>query len=271
MAKKRTGEDWERRTEDLADFSAFPEVLAQFKVHVEASVTLLGRRVQALAQRALKTGPRASARDFAAYFALRDAATTLLGVLKLIDHAITRTPLEADDLLYVSTCVVSSLIDARGLASADRRELERHLENCQMVLNWTVHTLEKSGINAGHLRAVAIGSRTPETLGCAMSSLQCVRNRTRRTPMASVQIPQGGGFKPITCDHELVLEWLNQTRTRCCTATRFASIGPIRNRRTVGKLFKELFAIGLVHQPYGPKKGYAITEAGAARLMKPVG
>lgn len=266
MAKKQNGGKWEPRTEDLADFSAAPDVLVRFKAHIEASLASLGRRVQALAQRALKSTPHVSAQHLAAYFALRDAAATFLGVLKLVDQAIARTPLEADDLVYVSTCVVSSLIDARDLNPADRRELDRHLENCQMVLNWTVHSLEKSGIDAGHLRAVAIGSRTPETLACAMSGLQCVRNRTRRTTMVPVQVPQGGGFKPITSEHEMLLERLNRTPTRCRTVSRLAIEGPVRNRHTVGKLLRQLLAIGLVYQPYSNKKGYAITPEGSARL-----
>lgn len=69
----------------------------------------------------------------------------------------------------------------------------------------------------------------------------------------------------LTADHESILAVLAKTPTKCRTVIDISSCGLIRNRETVGRLLRELAAFGLVHRPYGRRKGYALTEAGRKR------
>lgn len=70
----------------------------------------------------------------------------------------------------------------------------------------------------------------------------------------------------LTVDHELVLKTLARTPHRCVQIADLAAIGPIRNRETVGSLLKDMASFGLVHRPYGRRKGYALTKAGLDRV-----
>ena len=75
----------------------------------------------------------------------------------------------------------------------------------------------------------------------------------------------------LTPDHERVLSVLAKTPTKTLTITRVAAIGPIRNRETVGRLLKALATMGLVDLPHGPRKGYALTSSGLARVKSSAG
>lgn len=73
----------------------------------------------------------------------------------------------------------------------------------------------------------------------------------------------------LTEDHEAVLKTLARTPYRCMQIAQLAAVGPIRNRETVGTLLKEMARFGLVHRPFGRRRGYALTGPGMdrARLL----
>lgn len=70
----------------------------------------------------------------------------------------------------------------------------------------------------------------------------------------------------LTRDHEAILAVLGKTPTKCKTVIDVAAAGPLRNRETVGRLLRELADAGVVHRPFGSKKGYALTDPGLKRL-----
>lgn len=71
----------------------------------------------------------------------------------------------------------------------------------------------------------------------------------------------------LTNDHELILAVFGgQKRTKFISVNGVASAGSIRNRETVGRLLAELKGLGMVDRPFGPRKGYALTDAGRKRL-----
>ncbi len=70
----------------------------------------------------------------------------------------------------------------------------------------------------------------------------------------------------LTTDHESILAVLGKTPTKCKTVIDVASAGTIRNRETVGRLLRELAGFGMVNQPHGKRKGYALTDGGRKRL-----
>lgn len=66
----------------------------------------------------------------------------------------------------------------------------------------------------------------------------------------------------LTKDHESILAILGKQPTKCLAVHWVASLGPIRNRETVGKLLRDLERLQLVHRPYGPRRGYTLTQQG---------
>jgi hypothetical protein len=267
-AKTKAQDKWPPRAADFVDSKMVIDALRVLKPHLEQAIVSLATRAEKMFQVLTRSPAKAPPALAAAYFAYRDAASTLSSVHRLVDQAIAKKPLEAVDLLYVSICIVSLHIDARQLAEAERCELDKKLWWSNPVLEWTVQSMESVGIDAGHLRAVSMGGRSPENLGCAMSSLKCTRNRMRSKPIKPVNASLGRGFKPITRAHESVLERLNRTPSRCRLIGEIALDGPIRNRETLGKLLKDLLAIDLVYKPFGGN-GYAITIEGAERVKAP--
>lgn len=80
------------------------------------------------------------------------------------------------------------------------------------------------------------------------------------TPGAVVKHPPS-----CTSDHNNVLILYRSNPGACIPVTK-ATGGVIRNRETLGRLFVELGAMGMVHRPHGERKGYALTEAGRKEL-----
>jgi hypothetical protein len=70
----------------------------------------------------------------------------------------------------------------------------------------------------------------------------------------------------LAADHESILAVLGKNAKKCMNVLEVSSAGKIRNRETVGNLLKALAAMGLVHRPYGKRKGYALTDAGRQRV-----
>jgi hypothetical protein len=77
--------------------------------------------------------------------------------------------------------------------------------------------------------------------------------------------PAPSAVVALTADHDAILAVLGKTPSKCLTVIDVSSAGTIRNRETVGLLLRQLAKIGLVHRPFGTKKGYALTDAGRMR------
>ncbi len=73
---------------------------------------------------------------------------------------------------------------------------------------------------------------------------------------------------PLHADQYSILKVLATRPRDCKTVIDLSSIGTVRNRETVGRLLRELAGFGLVHRPYGRRKGYAITSDGIARAAE---
>lgn len=85
------------------------------------------------------------------------------------------------------------------------------------------------------------------------------------TPPAATNLLLG---VPLSKDHEVLLAaWKDHPR-RCVTAESMAisGKGQSRNRETVGKLCADLMRMGMLNQPHGKQKGYALTDQGVVHL-----
>jgi hypothetical protein len=103
---------------------------------------------------------------------------------------------------------------------------------------------------------------SPELLArleAAEAKIAAVTDGVDRSEVAMRTVPEKIA---LTKDHESMMGVLRASSAKCKTVLAVASAGPIRNRETVGRLLRELAALGLVNRPYGMRKGYALTEAG---------
>jgi hypothetical protein len=89
---------------------------------------------------------------------------------------------------------------------------------------------------------------------------------TSSTAAADRRSQNQSQLSAITNDHQAILAVLMKTPTKCMQVQEVASAGTIRNRETVGRLLDELKRGGWVHQPYGVRKGYALTDQVLNRL-----
>jgi len=143
----------------------------------------------------------------------------------------------------------------KGLTRQSRRELHRCAEG---------ETVKAFEVKADSARSAMIHRLTRLARGLAEED--------------DVRAGGGGGAPvanalshadaPMTADHELILAVLGKNPAKCFLVNDVTSVCTIRDRETVGRLLRELDEIGMVHRPYGPRKGYSLTLSGKAWTTK---